>query len=460
MKKPSSQSTSQEKLREKLLGFGEDSLRKSYYPELQRHLGDLQEQVELAKLVANVTRGLAEEKDLRLALQRCTDSLVLHTDAVFARIWITDRNEEFLVLQASSGLHTNLDGQHSHIDIKNFPYKIGTIARSQKPLLSNQVVGDPNIHDQEWVKQKGIVSFAGYPINLDNRLVGVVAIFANRPFQPVTLDTISTIISQIAVGIKRKRAEIELADYKDKLEQLVQERTQQLEEAQAELLQSERLATLGRLTATVSHELRNPLGTIQTAIFTIDDSLERNDFNQTKRALELAERNILRCVKIIEDLTDYTRVKKLNMVETEVDEWLAITIDEIEIPENIQLVKDLNCGSTANFDNEKLRQVIVNLVNNAVDALGESASREKVLKISSRRLDDHFEIIVSDTGIGMSAETLLEVFTPLFSTKGFGVGLGMVIVKNIVERHSGTISIDSDTGRGTTITLHLPVDLT
>jgi len=434
-------------------------LRKSYYPELQRHLANLQEQLLLAKLVANITRGLAEEKELRPALQRCTDSLVSYTDAVFARIWITDRNDKSLVLQASSGLHTNLRGNHSRIDIKKFPYKIGKIARSQQPMISNQVIGDPNIHNQEWAKQKGIVAFAGYPLILENKLVGVVAIFANSTFRPGTLDTIATIVSQIAVGIKRRRAEIELADYKDKLEQLVQERTRQLKEAQAELLQNERLTTLGRLTATVSHELRNPLGTIQSAVFTIEDSLERNDFSQTQRALHLAERNILRCVKIIEDLTDYTRVKKLNLVNVQVDEWLASTIDEIEIPKEIHLEKDLVCGIHAKLDREKMRQVIVNLLNNAVDALQESDSQDKVLKILTRQCDHICEIVVSDTGVGMSDETLQDVFTPLFSTKGFGVGLGMVIVKNIVEQHHGEISIDSVKGQGTTITLRLPANL-
>lgn len=459
MKKPSEHDIQQKELREKLLGFGEDSLRKSYYPELQRQLENLQEQVELARLVADIARGLAEEEDLQSSLQRCTDSLVQRTSAVFSRIWTADTKDEFLLLQASSGLHTNLVGKHSRINIKSFPYKIGLIARTKKPLHTNEVSGNPSFHDQEWVRQHNIVSFVGYPLILENKLVGVVAIFANTPLQSNFLNTISTIVSQIAVGIKRKRAEIELADYKDKLELLVQERTLQLKEAQNEVLQNERLATLGRLTATVSHELRNPLGTIQTAVFSLDDSLERNDFSHTKRALELVERNIVRCVKIIDNLTDFTRVKKLALTEARVDEWLRNTLVELDIPKDIHCEENLTSDVIATFDTEKMRQVIVNLINNAVDAIRDNPNRQGRLKISTRQFDEKYEVTVNDNGSGMTDDVLKDIFTPLYSTKGFGVGLGMVIVNNIIEQHKGEILIDSKAGAGTSITLRLPREL-
>lgn len=257
----------------------------------------------------------------------------------------------------------------------------------------------------------------------------------------------------------RKRAEQELAKHRDQLELLVEDRTRKLKEAQEELIQGERLATLGRLTATVSHELRNPLGTIQTALFAIEDSLERNDFSQGARSLELAERSINRCVTIIEELNSYARVKELDVAEASIDDWLRDVFNEQSIPEDIFCELDLSSGIRASFDQEKLRQVVVNLITNAVHALQDKTSGRKQLRISTHILGDKYEVRFSDNGIGMSGDIMEKVFEPLFSTKGFGVGLGMVVVKNIVEQHHGEINIQSKKGEGTIITLRLPVSI-
>jgi PAS domain S-box-containing protein len=256
----------------------------------------------------------------------------------------------------------------------------------------------------------------------------------------------------------RKRAELELVKHQDQLELLVEDRTLKLKEAQAELIQGERLATLGSLTATVSHELRNPLGTIRTALFSIEDSLERNDSSLVARTLELADRSISRCVTIIEELNSYARVKDLDISETSVDDWLRAVFKEQSIPEEISYALDLSSDVRASFDHEKLRQVVVNLIANAVHALQDKQSNGKHLRVSTHLLDDKYEIRISDNGIGMTSDIKEKVFEPLFSTKGFGVGLGMVIVKNIVDQHHGEINIQSKEGEGTTVTLRLPIN--
>ncbi len=255
----------------------------------------------------------------------------------------------------------------------------------------------------------------------------------------------------------RKLAEIELTKYREQLELLVEERTTKLKEAQEELIQKERLATLGRLTATVSHELRNPLGTIQTALFAIENSLQHKDYSQGTRSLELAERSIGRCVTIIEELNSYARVKELKIAEASIDDWLRTVFKEQSIPEEISCELDLSIGIRTSFDQEKLRQVAVNLITNAVHALQDKTSGKKLLRISTHLLDDNYEIRFSDNGIGMSGDIKEKVFEPLYSTKGFGVGLGMVVVKNIVEQHHGEINIESKEGQGTTVTLRLPI---
>lgn len=256
---------------------------------------------------------------------------------------------------------------------------------------------------------------------------------------------------------ERKQVEDELNKHREQLELLVDVRTRKLKEAQSELVQRERLATLGRLTATVSHEIRNPLGTIQTAIFSIGDLIERNEPHLVERALKLAERNILRCVNIIDDLTSYTRIKKLALTKTFIDDWLTMYLGEQTIPKKIQCELDLQSGVCASIDQDKLWQVMNNLINNAVHALLDENSNGVLLQISTHLLDGEYEIRVRDNGVGMSGETKKKVFEPLYSTKGFGVGLGMVITKGIVEQHHGEISIESMEGKGTTVTLRLPI---
>ena len=254
-----------------------------------------------------------------------------------------------------------------------------------------------------------------------------------------------------------KRAEQELVKYRDHLEVLVDEKTRELKKAQSVLLQRERLATLGELTATVSHELRNPLATIQAALYSFSDSLASNQPERALRPLELAERSIKRCVNIIEELNSYARVKGLNIAEVSVDDWLREVLEEETFPADIRVESNLSCNHLAAFDQEKLRQVIVNLITNALYALQEKKSARKLLQISTRLLDDNYQIEIRDNGIGMSEGTLERIFEPLFSTKGFGVGLGMVIVKNIVEQHHGDIVVESQEGEGTSVTLRLPV---
>lgn len=311
-----------------------------------------------------------------------------------------------------------------------------------------------SIFDELLASKKNVVDLESWHITKDGREVCLLTngtLFFDETDNPIGYRGGNKDITD------RKRAEEHLSKYKEQLELLVVDRTRELKEAQSELIQNERLATLGRLTATVSHEIRNPLGTIQTAIFSIGDFIERNEPHLVERALKLAERNILRCVNIIEDLTSYTRIKKLALTKTFIDDWLRMYLREQTIPKKIRCELDLQSGACASIDQEKLWQVMNNLINNAIHALLDQNSNGDLLHISTHLLDGEYEIRVSDNGIGMSDETKEKVFEPLYSTKGFGVGLGMVITKGIVEQHHGEISIESMEGKGSTVILRLPI---
>ena len=165
----------------------------------------LDERVRLAVFMARIGVVLTRPDDLQSTLKGCTEALVKDLDAAFARIWTLNPQDDVLELQASAGLYTHVDGPHSRIPVGQF--KIGLIAAERKPHLTNKVIGDQRVGDQEWAKREGMVAFAGYPLVVDDRLVGVMAMFARDVLKPATLDAMAAVGDQIAAGIERKRAE-------------------------------------------------------------------------------------------------------------------------------------------------------------------------------------------------------------------------------------------------------------
>jgi signal transduction histidine kinase len=255
---------------------------------------------------------------------------------------------------------------------------------------------------------------------------------------------------------ENKRTEAELLMHRERLEQLVHDRTAQLEAAQEELLRKARLATLGQLVAMVSHEMRNPLGTIRSSIFSVSERVKGRDEN-VDRALARAERNIKRCDNIIEELLSHTRSQPPNLTATDLDGWLAEAVDEVPIPEGIQLTKKFSCGVELLIDRERLRRCVINVIDNACQAMsGNKGGRASLLTVETSVADDRVKIQVRDTGPGIPAGLLEKVFEPLYSTKTFGVGLGLSIVKQILEQHAGGVEVESREGEGALVTLWLP----
>ena len=170
---------------------------------------ELAERARLSALSAEIGVALTQADTLRDVLQRCAEAIVSGLDAAFARVWTLNEAEGVLELQASAGMYTHLDGPHSRVPVGKF--KIGLIAEERRPHLTNSVIGDPRVGDQEWASREGMVSFAGYPLIIDDRLVGVVAMFARHVLTDATLEAMAAVAKGIALGIVRKRAEEELA---------------------------------------------------------------------------------------------------------------------------------------------------------------------------------------------------------------------------------------------------------
>ncbi|MDR3633764.1 MAG: PAS domain S-box protein [Isosphaeraceae bacterium] len=188
--------------------------------ERKRDEAAVEERERLANLGADVGAALIEGESLPDMLQLCCEALVRHLHGAFARIWTLDDPQELLVLQASAGIYTHTDGPHGRVPIGKF--KIGQIAQERRPHLTNDVIGDPRVSEQEWAQREGMVAFAGYPLLVGGRLVGVVAMFARHKLSRAAFQAMGTAASGIALGIERKHAEAAIREGSERVRLLLE----------------------------------------------------------------------------------------------------------------------------------------------------------------------------------------------------------------------------------------------
>jgi PAS domain S-box-containing protein len=234
----------------------------------------------------------------------------------------------------------------------------------------------------------------------------------------------------------------------------------QAKEAMDKLSRQERLAALGQVAGTVSHELRNPLAAIRNSMALIRQ-LTADKGLGVERAVDRVERNIARCNGIISDLLEFTRKRDLNRTSTAIDGWLGEMLDEHAMVEGVSVVRELSSSGVVALDRDRFRQVMVNLLDNAVQAMTISGwsptdGRRPTIVVKTEAAGPHVRLSVADNGPGISTENLTRIFEPLFTTKASGVGLGLPTVRTIVEQHGGTIDVESAVDAGTTFVVWLP----
>ncbi|MGB5179241.1 MAG: ATP-binding protein [Gammaproteobacteria bacterium] len=387
-------------------------------------------------------RTLAEE-----ALRESKAMLQIVLDSIPERVFWKDRDSVYLGCNQHFARDAGLESARQivgkndfelswHREAERYQADDRQVIHSGVPKLNFEETQTRPDGTQLWLKTSKV------PLrDLDANVTGVIGVY-----EDIT---------------EQKLSETELANYREHLEELVMERTRSLRNAQDELVRKERLATLGQLTATVSHELRNPLGAMRPSLYIIEKHSDRNDA-RLQQAIERIDRNIDRCDRIIDELLDFTRITELNLSATRIDEWLELVIDEQVIPADIHVEKNLSLKDVElPVDRDRLRRAVINVVDNACHAMLENdqllkARKGSRLDITTGSHDGRVEIIITDSGPGMPQEVREKIFEPLFSTKSFGVGLGMPAVKQIMQQHRGGVEIETAAGHGTSITLWLP----
>lgn len=258
------------------------------------------------------------------------------------------------------------------------------------------------------------------------------------------------------------RARRERRELMDGLEREVEERTAALRAAQNQLVQSEKLASLGKLAASIAHEINNPLSGILTSskllLRTLEEGRAADATPTFVRHLRLMERETHRCTAIVRNLLDFARQREPTFTEADVnacvEEALTLLKNQIVI-QKIALERRYAQLPPACADFGQLRQAFVNVILNACEAMGEGGA----LTVSTRLVDGDrtIEVGVRDTGGGIAPDHLSKILDPFFTTKEKGTGLGLSVVYGVIARHGGTLDIQSELGRGTTVLIRLPV---
>jgi len=222
------------------------------------------------------------------------------------------------------------------------------------------------------------------------------------------------------------------------------------EDLLAQQARVERLSTFGQLVGSIGHDLRNPLGVIETSLFILRGRVGEDD--RVKKHLDRIGEQLGVANGIITNLLDMIRNKPLVKERVKLGEVLSSAVGTVQRPEGVEFTVRGAGDLQIEGDPGQLRQVFVNLINNAVEA----ASPHGAVTVSSARTSEGVEVCVEDTGPGVDPATARRLFEPLITTKEKGVGLGLALVKRIVERHDGTVGYEPRQGGGARFTVRLP----
>ena len=410
----------------------------------------------LTALTRDISIALVHGGTLQESLHQCTQALVTHLDAAFARIWTLNKATNVLHLQASSGLYTHLNGPHSRVPVGM--YKIGLIAAERLPHLTNQVIGDPRVGDQDWASREGMVAFAGYPLLIDEEVIGVIALFARQSLSMAVLDAMASISNAVTLGIERKQGE--------------EERVRLLEEAQRAKAEVEAaLQVRNDFLSSVSHDLKTPLASIRGNVQLLQRRMKRGempDASVLADRLVVIESSTTKMAGMVEDLLDVAKLQSGQQLDLEMRSVKLMTLlrqVSAELQETTKRHQIVVLTPAQEIivrgDFVRLDRVLTNLITNAIKYSPQGG--QVIVAVQQEQLQNQawVEVSVRDHGIGIPKIDVPYIFEPFYRAQNVtdriqGTGVGLASVAQVIEQHGGIITVNSEEGQGSTFSVRLP----
>jgi signal transduction histidine kinase len=409
----------------------------------------MRERVRLTSFTAAVSSALNRSESTDEILRSCVGATTGHLGAAFARIWTLEPGDlcgdcykaglcanqmECLHLRASAGLSTNLNGEYRRIPLGAM--KIGRIAQGYGKMCTNDVLADERLPNKDWLRENGLQSFAGFPLTVDGRVFGVLALFAKTPMSDATLQTVESSCNGIAAMIARKQME-------------------------QHARRIEKLALLGQLLGGIAHEMKNPLFILTGHLQLLRDKLKHGEYESLPADLEQIESSAERMVHVTAQFLNLAKPVQPQRQPCSVAAILRQTLEflDYELSNNHITVKTDFQAPMPDIpsDPRQLQEVFLNLVLNAVQAMA-SAHGRGILTVKTSRADGWIQVRIHDDGPGISAENKIRLFEPFFSTKSpdQGTGLGLWTVRSIMMGLGGAVQCETEVGVGTTFVVQLP----
>jgi signal transduction histidine kinase/DNA-binding response OmpR family regulator len=421
--------------------------------ELMQTNRQLERRVKELSILYSIGQTVTAQLDPEKVLNRIVEAAVYVTNAEEGALLLIHEETGDLYLRAAR----NLGEQFA----RGFRIKVddsiaGEVVRTGEPFMSSGDEASLKVKTGYLVK-----SLLYVPLKVGNQVFGVMSVdnkASNRPFSDSDVYLLSTLADYASIAIVNAQLYGEVKAFSQELERKVKKRTGELQEAQAQLIQSEKLASIGQLAAGVAHEINNPLGVMLGFTQVVLKKLPKDD--PLCKPLTSIEREGLRCKKIIQGLLDFSRRSKPALQSVNLNEAVEAACELIEHQitiDNIKMIKGLAPNlRPIQADANQLQQVFVNMILNAYQAMPDGGD----LRIITRAVGSEVQAIFADTGVGIPPENLKYIFDPFFTTKevGKGTGLGLSVSYGIIEAHGGRIEVDSQLGAGSTFVITLPVN--
>ncbi|MCP3144224.1 ATP-binding protein [Pyxidicoccus sp. QH1ED-7-1] len=398
--------------------------------------------------LARTTSGVLETSSI---LDVASDFLVHLLDVSNCYIMLYDESAKLLRGAAASTAHRDF---FRTVVLPLHGDSLATrVARERRPIAIEDVSVSVEGYDAQLVQRFGEKALLALPLTSREELIGVVVVDDTRrprAFGPELIELAEATCGQLALSIANARLYESLwASYAE------------LAATRAEMVKRERLAALGELSAIVAHEVRNPLGVIFNAVASLRRLLDPG--GDAAMLLDILGEESDRLNRIVGDLLDYTRPRDPVLQHEDLGRVLQDSLEAaraqgggVDRPVHIQSEVEPGLPPVP-MDRRLIRQALVNVAVNAIQSMPQGGLVQVRARREAHAGRDHLRIDVADQGPGIPAELLHRVFEPFFTTKAQGTGLGLAVVKRILEEHRGEIAVDSTPGRGTTFTFRLPL---